>query len=115
MPGSAPLDATTVAPAEGDAEVYHAQHDMSTDGLALTISVALAEITGRPETELVPAFSKHADPDALNRLFRTRPNGEPRREGHVRLHVAGFEVTVESDGHITFRRTDVGAAASAEE
>lgn len=113
MSGATAPNSVTVVSTDGDEEVYRTHHDLSTDGLSLTISVALAEVTGQEETELIPKFSEHADPDALNRLFRTLPNGDRRGPGHVTLHVAGFEVTVESDGHITMRRVgDQDAVAS---
>lgn len=87
---------------EYDAEgVYRTEHDMTSDGLCLTITEALAEIEGVDPAELIDGFSKYADPDALNRLFRVRPNGEHRDlEGHVELEIRGADVTVHADGEI---------------
>lgn len=86
--------------ADGGGVVYRTHHDMSTDGLTLTICVALAEVTGRKETDVISDFSRYADPDALNRLFRTLPTGDARQPGAVTLHIADHEVTIHSDGEI---------------
>lgn len=80
--------------------VYRTYHDMSTDGLTLTISEALATVSGRDVTQLVSDFSRYADPDAVNRLFRARADGEPREAGRMTLVVEGYTVTVHSDGEI---------------
>lgn len=80
--------------------VYRTYHDMSTDGLTTTIGVALAEVSGERETELISDFSAYADPDALDRLFRTLPGARTREEGRIVLHVREYRVTVHSDGTI---------------
>lgn len=89
-----------IEPLERDDETYRTYHDMETDGLTLTISTAVAEISGKSELDLIPDFSKYVDPDALNRLFRTQPNGESRQPGHLTLHIDDYEVTVHSSGEI---------------
>lgn len=79
---------------------YHTRHDMSDDQLSLTLALALAEVDSSPATELIDNLSSYVDPDALDRLFRTRPTGDSRGPGRVVLEIAGYTVTVQSDGEI---------------
>lgn len=85
---------------EGEDGVYHATHDMSRDGLCTTISLALAAVTDVEPTDLISNFSRYADPDGLNRLFRHRPDGEPRVGGALRLSIDGHRVRVDARGRI---------------
>lgn len=87
----------------GDSGTYYASHDMARSGLPETIAFALADVTDRDPLDVIGDFSAHADPDALDRLFRTRPGGEERAEGHLTLHVADHAVTVYSTGTIAIR------------
>lgn len=79
---------------------YRTHHDMSADQLSLTLILALAEVDGTEPTELVDNLSTYVDPDALDRLFRTRPGGEQRGPGRVELEIAGYLVQIHSDGEI---------------
>lgn len=85
---------------EDEDGVYYATHDMSRDGLCTSIALALAEVTDVDPTDLISNFSRYADPDGLNRLFRHRPDGEPRVGGSIRLAIDGHLVRVDSRGHI---------------
>lgn len=85
---------------EDEEGVYYATHDMSRDGLCTSIALALAEVTDVDPTDLISDFSRYADPDGLNRLFRHRPDGEPRVGGAIRLAIDGHLVRVDSRGHI---------------
>lgn len=90
-----------VTPIDGDETVYRASHDMTADGLSITISQAVAEVSGRPVTELVQDFSEYADPDALDRLFRApAPAPDARNDGFVVLWIDGYQVKVHGDGRI---------------
>lgn len=81
--------------------VYYTQHDMDTNGLTVTIAIAMSEITGLTHDELIPDFSEYADPCALDSLFRTRPNGEHRKSGgKVTLHIQEYAVSIFSNGDI---------------
>ncbi len=62
-----------------DTTIYVAHHDVSENGLTVTLSLALAAVTDLRPTELIPRFSDHVDPDALNRMFRPLPNGRVDR------------------------------------
>lgn len=81
--------------------VYYTQHDMGTDGLTVTLSIAMSEITGEPVDEFIPNFAKYADPDALDSLFRARAGGQPRKSGGmVRLEIRGHTISVYTNGDI---------------
>lgn len=83
-----------------DGGVYYATHDMRRDGLCTTIALALSEVTNVKATTLVSNFSEYADPDALNRLFRTRPGQERFPGGTVQLQIQGHRVEIDTDGRI---------------
>lgn len=80
--------------------VYYATHDMTRDGLCTTVALALSEVTDVTATTLVSDFSEYADPDALNRLFRTRPGAERFPGGTVQLRIQGHRVRIDTDGCI---------------
>lgn len=81
--------------------VYRIHHDPSEGSLCLHITDALAEIRGVDPLHLVGDFSRYVDPDALERLFSPRPNGDARDpSGQLTLHIRGADVTVHADGEI---------------
>lgn len=80
--------------------VYYASHDMARDGLATTVALAVAAVDGSSPTALVSDFASYVDPDGLNRIFRTRPDGSSCTEGHVQLDIDGYRVRIDSDGEI---------------
>lgn len=91
----------TLEVAEGNSSVYRTRHDMTTDGLSITISQALAEVSDVTVTELVQDFSEFADPDALDRLFRSPVTDPDKREdGYIVLPIRGYHVTIYGDGRI---------------
>lgn len=80
---------------------YRTSHDMTSPGLSVTITQALAEVDGIDTVETVQNFSRYVDPDALDRLFRIPRNREHRhQEGFVHLEIEGIKVTVHADGEI---------------
>lgn len=79
---------------------YRTYHDMDARELSLTLVLALAEVDGSDPTELVDDLSAYVDPDALDRLFWTRPGREARGPGRVELEIAGYVVEAHSDGSI---------------
>lgn len=96
---SAEVIEETVEVAE-DRTIYVAHHDVSENGMTVTLSLALAAVTDLSPTELVPRFSDHVDPDALNRLFRPLPNGDLRKGGPLHLTIEGHDVTIHNTGRI---------------
>mgnify|MGYP006291642413 CR=1 FL=1 len=85
---------------DADGTVYRTKHDMTKNGLTVTIAMALNEVTDLDETNLIQEFSKYAEPDALDRLFRVTEGREPRKSGYIQLEIEGYTVRVNSDGEI---------------
>lgn len=79
---------------------YRGYHDPDRRGLAETITLVLAEVEGTDPTAVIDEFGRYVEPDALDALFRSRPDGRSRGPGHVELRIAGYDVTVYSDGDI---------------
>lgn len=85
----------------GDDGVYRVHYDRDSGDLTITITEALVAVGDLDPIDIIDNFSKYADPDALNRLFRHLPNGEPRATGgYVHLVIEGYDVTIRSDGII---------------
>jgi hypothetical protein len=92
-----------IVPVGEEETIYVAHHDVEENGLTVTLSLALAEVTDLDPTDIVPKFAKHVDPDALDRMFRPRPNGDLREGGPFHLTVAGHPITVHNTGRIEIR------------
>lgn len=88
-----------LSPVTGEPNAYITIHDMTTDGLSVAVSQAVAKLSGVPATELVSDFSEYADPDAFNQLFRSL-DADGRTDGFVVLTFPGYRVTVHGDGRI---------------
>ena len=82
---------------------YTAHHDMTEDGLCLTLTIALAEVLDADPAETISDMSRYVDPDALNNLFRVRANGEYREGGPLHLSIRRCLVTIHSDGEIMLK------------
>lgn len=104
MDGMEPADVIDeVVPVDGEYDVHVAHHDVEKNGLTVTLSLALAEVTDLSPTELIPLFPKHIDPDALDRMFRPRPNGELREGGPMHLTIEGYDIEIYNTGRIEIR------------
>jgi len=79
---------------------YHAHHDMTEDGLTVTIALALAEVADVEPKHVISDFTEYVDPDALNTLFRVRESEQTREVGYLHLSIEGYDVAVHSDGDI---------------
>ena len=66
---------------------------------------AIEEVAGRSAEEIDP-LSNSVDPEALDRLFQPRSNGEPRKGGKITFSVDEFRVTVTSRGNIMIVEDD---------
>lgn len=84
----------------GSHDMHRTRHDMSQDGLDVTIAIALGEATDLTPTEVISNFSKYADPDALNRLFRVPDGQDSSRFGQMTLRIEGHTVEIASDGTV---------------
>lgn len=95
---------TPAPPQQGrvDAQQFYAQHDFDGSAtLTTTLCHAIANVTGADVTEAERTLSDHADPAALDRLFRPQPDGTYRLPGQVSFTMWGHHVTVGSDGQIS--------------
>lgn len=104
MHGNGP-DVTHAAPPQNqqpDTQQYYAQHDFDgTATLTATLVHAISNVTGADVTEAEQTLSDHADPEALDRLFRPRPDGTFRLAGQLTFTIWGHHVTVSNDGQIS--------------
>lgn len=89
-----------VAADADEREAHYAQHDMSEDELSTTVIQALSEAAGVDPLEFDTPLNDYVDPDALNSLFRTRPDGTARPGGSLTFRIEGYDVTVRSTGQI---------------
>jgi len=93
-------------PPERDAQPeqtpYRIRYDPDGERALSTVVVEALEAAGGDVTDVAPLYES-LDPDALDALFETRPNGTPRTRGEVSFVVAGYGVTVTADGHVVVR------------
>lgn len=68
--------------------------------IGVTIVQALSEATGVPIEEMDAELNDFVDPDALDRLFAPRIDGEPRSGGRVAFSMLDCTVRVFSDGRV---------------
>lgn len=93
-------DPTTGSGRDVEAPADERQFDPAVEPPSVAVVEALAAASGVPPEEVRPRLTTVLDADALDALFRPRPNGRARGPGHVELRVAGYDVTVYSDGDI---------------
>lgn len=92
---------STVTVERTDEGAYRTSYDPTKGNVTVTVTLALAEVAGTDPDELLAEWGAYVDPDALDRLFRERPNGDRRHPGsHVHLAIDGVGVTIYSDGLI---------------
>lgn len=86
--------------------LFRTYHDFGEGDICVTVAVALEEITGAAAGEVVAEFSRYADPEAVNQIFRPHPNGPARTGvGYIVLHIAGYKITIQSDGEIRLKES----------
>ncbi|AZQ14167.1 HalOD1 output domain-containing protein [Halorubrum sp. PV6] len=61
----------------------------------------VAELEDAAPHELEEPLFEAVDPDALDQVFRTQPNGPRRAEGRVRFSYHGYEVVAYADGRVS--------------
>jgi len=66
--------------------------------------VAAAE--GTEPSQIEEMLYERVDPDALDSLFESSPNGPTRERGNVQFPYHGYEVVVFADGEVTVRESD---------
>ena len=66
--------------------------------LSVTVVHAVLEVTGADPTDV--NLNAVVQPDALNRIFNPKHDGEPREGGRIEFDLAGCHVTVTGDGEV---------------
>lgn len=80
---------------------HYGHHDVDGSArLSTTVVHELAHVMDVDVTDTGFTLSESVDPDALDRLFKPRPDGTPRPPGHIAFQVRGYRVTVYSSGDI---------------
>jgi len=88
-------------PTSGDFEdeVYVVNYyDTSDIELSVTVVHAVLEVTGKEPTDV--DLNAVVQPDALNRLFSPKHDGDPREGGRIEFDLAECKVTVTGDGEV---------------
>lgn len=92
---------------------YQYYHDMQSEkSLSTTIVSALLEIEEVDVPHLGFTLEDYVDTDALDSLFAPKMDGTPRKETRMEFTVPGYEITIDSDGHITIIDQDSWPSAS---
>ncbi|MFC4553200.1 MULTISPECIES: HalOD1 output domain-containing protein [Halorussus] len=86
-------------------ETYTAEFDLRNRSAAQEVVSAVAEVKG-VETDDLELIHEVVRPECLDRLFRPRPDGTPRRGGRVAFEYADCDIVVESGGVIRIRPRD---------
>lgn len=102
--GEEPTDCEAFGRANDD-ETYTAEFDLRNRSAAQEVVSAVAEVKG-VETDDLELIHEVVRPECLDRLFRPRPDGTPRRGGRVAFEYADCDVVVESGGVIRVRPRD---------
>lgn len=84
-----------------DAGTYRVQFDSSEYKASTVVVLALAAVTDT-DTEILtrPVLNACLDPDSLDGLFAPQAGGTRRSGGRVTFPIAGYDVTVHSDGWV---------------
>lgn len=86
-------------PDTGDPVIVEHDFDDPTSELTVSIVDGVASAVGVSPTAVVPQVNDTVDPDALDRLFRPKPDGTPR-SGIVAFELLECTVVVQGDGTI---------------
>ncbi|WP_458185033.1 DUF7504 family protein [Haladaptatus sp. NG-WS-4] len=85
-------------------DVHRVQHDLSSaQSLSTTVTVAVADVAGVEPADIPEQLYDVVDPEALDKLFKPRDDGKPRRGGRLSFSLYGHHVTVRGDGTITIQ------------
>jgi hypothetical protein len=61
----------------------------------------VAELEDAEPHELEEPLFETVDPDALDQVFRTQPDGPRRAEGRIQFSYYGYEVVAYADGRVS--------------
>lgn len=80
---------------------YVVHHEFGgTAELTTTLAHAISDVTGIDVTDTGFTLNDYVDPDAMDKLFRPKPDGTPRTNGSLNLNVLGCQVVIHSNGQI---------------
>ncbi|MBX0295731.1 HalOD1 output domain-containing protein [Haloarcula nitratireducens] len=82
------------------------EHDFDDPHSELTVTVvdAVSKAVGVSPADVVPRVNDHVDPDALDRIFRPRPDGSGR-EGRLTFELVNCLVEITGDGTVRVYNT----------
>ncbi|WP_101295319.1 HalOD1 output domain-containing protein [Halegenticoccus soli] len=80
-----------------------AEWGVSPESASFAVVEAIAEMEGVDPIDLGPVLYDVVDADALDQLFSDPFRGSSPIDGRLELVVAGYVVTVRSDGTVTVR------------
>lgn len=72
------------------------------ESVSTAVVRAVSAVDGRKPCH-IPPLVRTVEPDALDALFATRSNGEPRTGGHLSFVYNHCQVTVDHDEYLTIR------------
>lgn len=67
------------------------------DRLVVKVIEAVAEERGIDPVDMDEKLNEVLDPEAMEHLFRDRPNGSPRAGGTLIFDLAGYQVRIDGD------------------
>jgi len=79
--------------------VVHHEFD-GTAELTTTLAHAISDVTGIDVTDTGFTLNDYVDPDAMDKLFKPKPDGTQRTNGSLTLTILGCQVVVHSNGQI---------------
>jgi hypothetical protein len=80
---------------------YVVHHEFGgTAELTTTLAHAISDVTGIDVTDTGFTLNDYVDPDAMDKLFRPKPDGTPRTNGSLNLTILGCQVVIHSNGQI---------------
>ena len=93
-------------PDESDDDTYQTEFDPLTDNVSEELIKAVATLNDADPTELA-LLAEFIDPEALDALFRPRPDETPRdTDGRVVFNYDAYHVRIDSSGTISLHHTE---------
>lgn len=94
-----PSDSKQIADSDG---IVRTNYDWSSTPPSTGVVEAVADASGRDPTALGPIYET-IDPDALDKLIRSKRERRPAGDVSVSLTYVGYDVTVRGDGSVVVR------------
>lgn len=81
------------------------------ESVSTAVVRAVSAVEGRKPSH-IPSLTHVLDPDALDALFDSRPNGVPRTGGRVAFVYINYHITVDNGEYLTIRPLDSHSGAA---